>query len=120
MQVYEALEDLFTPAFDDLQARVFDFLDILAEVASADHLCYEDDLLLLFVKPCRNEVNDVLVFKLFHQVDFWLDSFVVLLWQPIQVDHIPGNLRASFVVDTRVYYLVRASAQLRVEPLEPP
>lgn len=119
MQVDQTLKNLLAPAFDDLQSRAHDALDVLLERATGDHLSDEDDLLLFVVVPCRDEVNDVRVVKLLDKVYLRLDTQSVLLRQAIEVDHVPSDLMTCVVVNTAIDYLVGATTKLLAEPLEP-
>ena len=94
------------------------FLDVFPQTTSSNHLGYKDDLLFLFVNPGWDEMNDVLMFKLFNEVNFWFNSNSVLSWQPFEVDDVPCNLSSCFIVNSLVDYFICPSSKFFPESFE--
>jgi hypothetical protein len=79
VQINQSLQNFFAPSLDHFEFDILDFLHVLSQSPSSDQLCDENHLVLRFVDPRRDKVNDVLMLQLFDQVDFRFNPNSVLL-----------------------------------------
>ena len=68
MEVAQSVQDLDAVLFYDSYLSNFILLNVSAEGAASDHLCDENDLLLVLVLPAVYKVQDIFVLQIFDQV----------------------------------------------------
>lgn len=59
MQIGDALQDLMTPLFDDLELWLAHLFEVLAQTAAGDNLGDEMNLFFLLANPGADERDDV-------------------------------------------------------------